>query len=208
LPIQRTRRLKTEGTDRFLFQRKREGVCAASLPTTMGMVAGMLVQNSLKFLLNFGTVTMYLGYSALTDFFPTMTVGCTVDCDNDACRAAQSKHRAKIKSPEYLDKKRVEKELAAVALLEELAMPLHNANEWNIEVASGAFDESADAVEAKRTSPSQQANQTLGEGIQFSMPKAEKLDDATVQTYKVQDTGAGLEDLMSQLQGLNARGAK
>ena len=40
------------------------------------------------------------------------------------------------------------------------------------------------------------------------MPKAEKLDDATVQTYKVQDTGAGLEDLMSQLQGLNARGAK
>jgi ubiquitin-like modifier-activating enzyme 5 len=27
---------------------KREGVCAASLPTTMGMVAGMLVQNALK----------------------------------------------------------------------------------------------------------------------------------------------------------------
>lgn len=27
---------------------KREGVCAASLPTTMGVVAGMLVQNVLK----------------------------------------------------------------------------------------------------------------------------------------------------------------
>lgn len=27
---------------------KREGVCAASLPTTMGIVAGMLVQNTLK----------------------------------------------------------------------------------------------------------------------------------------------------------------
>ena len=27
---------------------KREGVCAASLPTTMGIVAGFLVQNSLK----------------------------------------------------------------------------------------------------------------------------------------------------------------
>ena len=27
---------------------KKEGVCAASLPTTMGMVAGMLVQNVLK----------------------------------------------------------------------------------------------------------------------------------------------------------------
>lgn len=27
---------------------KREGVCAASLPTTMGIVAGLLVQNTLK----------------------------------------------------------------------------------------------------------------------------------------------------------------
>ncbi|CAB1349493.1 unnamed protein product [Coregonus sp. 'balchen'] len=34
---------------------KREGVCAASLPTTMGVVAGILVQNVLKYLLKFGT---------------------------------------------------------------------------------------------------------------------------------------------------------
>lgn len=27
---------------------KREGVCAASLPTTMGVIAGLLVQNTLK----------------------------------------------------------------------------------------------------------------------------------------------------------------
>ncbi len=33
---------------------KREGVCAASLPTTMGIIAGLLVQNSLKYLLGFG----------------------------------------------------------------------------------------------------------------------------------------------------------
>ncbi len=33
---------------------KREGVCTASLPTTMGIVAGLLVQNSLKCLLEFG----------------------------------------------------------------------------------------------------------------------------------------------------------
>jgi ubiquitin-like modifier-activating enzyme 5 len=33
---------------------KREGVCAASLPTTMGIVAGLLVQNALKHLLGFG----------------------------------------------------------------------------------------------------------------------------------------------------------
>ena len=34
------------GTDEKTL--KREGVCAASLPTTMAIVAGMLVQNALK----------------------------------------------------------------------------------------------------------------------------------------------------------------
>ena len=37
---------------------KREGVCAASLPTTMGIVAGLLVQNTLKYLLHFGQVRL------------------------------------------------------------------------------------------------------------------------------------------------------
>merc|ERR1712066_357302 len=50
---------------------KREGVCAASLPTTMGLVAALLVQNSLKYLLKFGTVSPYVGYNALKDFFPS-----------------------------------------------------------------------------------------------------------------------------------------
>ena len=52
-----------EGTDEKTL--KREGVCAASLPTTMGIVAGFLVQNTLKFLLDFGEVSPYLGYNAL-----------------------------------------------------------------------------------------------------------------------------------------------
>ena len=37
---------------------KREGVCAASLPTTMGIVAGFLVQNTLKYVLT--TRPMYI----------------------------------------------------------------------------------------------------------------------------------------------------
>jgi hypothetical protein len=36
------------------------------------------------------------------------------------------------------------------------------------------------------------------------MPRSEKLDRETLDAFKVRDTGAGLEDLMSQLQGLNA----
>jgi ubiquitin-like modifier-activating enzyme 5 len=45
-------------------------VCAASLPTTMGIIAGFLSQNVLKFLLKFGEVVPFLGYNAFTDFFP------------------------------------------------------------------------------------------------------------------------------------------
>ncbi|XP_058840635.1 ubiquitin-like modifier-activating enzyme 5 [Topomyia yanbarensis] len=64
---------------------KREGVCAASLPTTMGIVAGMLVQNTLKYLLNFGTVSDYLGYNAMIDFFPKMSLKPNPTCDDRFC---------------------------------------------------------------------------------------------------------------------------
>lgn len=44
---------------------KREGVCAASLPTTMGIVAGMLVQAALKHMLGFGHVSKWVVVHAL-----------------------------------------------------------------------------------------------------------------------------------------------
>ena len=44
---------------------KREGVCAASLPTTMGIIAGLLVQNALKYLLGFGVVGRWVGGGSL-----------------------------------------------------------------------------------------------------------------------------------------------
>merc|ERR1712020_204871 len=68
---------------------KRDGVCAASLPTTMGIVAGFLVQNTLKYLLHFGDVSDYLGYNAMTDFFPRMTMRPNADCDEFYCRDRQ-----------------------------------------------------------------------------------------------------------------------
>ncbi|CAJ0923239.1 unnamed protein product [Ranitomeya imitator] len=114
---------------------KREGVCAASLPTTMGVVAGILVQNVLKadkvrlcwsrsvktrrgrhrkkigrtgprrpsdrtapgYLLNFGTVSYYLGYNAMQDFFPTMTMKPNSSCDDRYCRHQQEAY--KVRSP-------------------------------------------------------------------------------------------------------------
>jgi ubiquitin-like modifier-activating enzyme 5 len=186
---------------------KREGVCAASLPTTMGMVAGMLVQNSLKHMLHFGSVTKYLGYSALKDFFPTMTVGCTAECDNAACRAAQRRRRETLASPEYVAKRAEEARVAAAAAAEEAARPLHEANEWGICVSGG------DEPPGTGGSPGEGQGSTSGggkdaetgaAGVSFAMPRNEKLDAETLDAFKVRDTGAGLEDLMAQLQGLNA----
>lgn len=69
---------------------KREGVCAASLPTTMGLVSALLVQNALKYLLRFGKVSFFAGYSAITDFFPAYSMGPNNECGNSHCRSLQA----------------------------------------------------------------------------------------------------------------------
>eukprot|EP00967_Tisochrysis_lutea_P073649 scaffold98683_cov33-Tisochrysis_lutea.AAC.2 len=50
---------------------KQPGVCAASLPTTDSIVAGLAAQNALKFLLGFGEVAFLISYNALTNEFNT-----------------------------------------------------------------------------------------------------------------------------------------
>ena len=67
-------------------QIQRPGVCAASLPTTMAIVAGFLSQNVLKYLLGFGEVCPFLGYNAFSDFFPRYEIGANVDCSDPDCQ--------------------------------------------------------------------------------------------------------------------------
>mmetsp|Transcript_4864 Transcript_4864/g.4497 ORF Transcript_4864/g.4497 Transcript_4864/m.4497 type:complete len:121 (+) Transcript_4864:461-823(+) len=64
---------------------KREGVCAASLPTTMGITAGFLSQNVLKYLLQFGKCSLYLGYNAFEDFFPSFPMTPNGECSDRKC---------------------------------------------------------------------------------------------------------------------------
>lgn len=68
---------------------KREGVCAASLPTTMGLVSALLVQNTLKYLLQFGKVSFFVGYAAMSDYFPAYAMGPNCECGNNHCRRLQ-----------------------------------------------------------------------------------------------------------------------
>jgi len=51
----------------------------------MGQVAGMLVQNALKYLLEFGEVSHYLGYNALSDFFPKYEMKPNPTCSASWC---------------------------------------------------------------------------------------------------------------------------
>ncbi|KAG7264562.1 hypothetical protein CRUP_019970 [Coryphaenoides rupestris] len=81
---------------------KKEGVCAASLPTTMGVVAGLLVQNVLKYLLKFGTVSHYLGYNAMKDFFPSMAMKPNPHCDHAHCRRQQLEYQVRVR--QYRDR--------------------------------------------------------------------------------------------------------
>ena len=116
---------------------KRDGVCAASLPTTMGVVAGFLVQNTLKKLLRFGKVSHYLGYNALDDFFPTMALKPNPQCDDRNCVKRQE---------EWQEQERLRPKEEAVEEKEEEVV--HEDNEWHIELVADEGEENAATVAA------------------------------------------------------------
>lgn len=90
---------------------KREGVCAASLPTTMGIIAGLLAQNILKYLLNFGEVSYLLSYNALSNFFSDTILLPNEQCSDQNCIKLQKDFTNKLinsRKPK-LDDKNIEK---------------------------------------------------------------------------------------------------
>jgi len=191
---------------------KREGVCAASLPTTMGIIAGMLVQNSLKHLLEFGQVTRYLGYASLTDFFPQMAIKPNPGCSNALCARLQTRYKAAQQTPEAIAKR--EAAAAKVAAVEAASEVVHEDNEWKIEVVpedeaaptgsgSGGGGGGTSAA-ASEGAPRHQQHQQLAEGLQFSHEEGGP-DAAAVAAGAVPDDGADTEDLMAQLQALSAQ---
>ncbi|KAJ6638180.1 Ubiquitin-like modifier-activating enzyme 5 [Pseudolycoriella hygida] len=154
---------------------KREGVCAASLPTTMGIVAGMLVQNTLKYLLEFGEVSNYLGYNALIDFFPKMTLRPNTQCSDRYCLERQNEFNSKPKP--------VQQQI----VIEDDA-PLHDDNFYGIELVSADDD--------CTTSTSQ----TLETGLKF----AYEAPSQSLQEHSTEDTNidVSLDELMAQMKSI------
>ncbi|XP_023732714.1 ubiquitin-like modifier-activating enzyme 5 [Lactuca sativa] len=166
---------------------KREGVCAASLPTTMGVVAGLLVQNTLKFLLKFGQVSPYLGYNALKDYFPTMSMKPNPQCSNGPCLERQKEYMVVKPARDAAAKAKMEEELSTIEI------PIHAENEWNISVVD---DCEVDVVNA-------QTSDVLPEGLTRELPDADVYQQPTVSKESV-ETVDDLEDLKRQLEALHA----
>jgi ubiquitin-like modifier-activating enzyme 5 len=74
----------------------RGGLCTASLPTTTGVIAGLLAHNTLKYLLGFGTVTKYLDYSSLTDCFSHESIRGNQECKQPRCIELQAKQQCAL----------------------------------------------------------------------------------------------------------------
>ena len=186
---------------------KREGVCAASLPTTMGIIAGLLVQNTLKYLLNFGQVTQYLGYSSLTDFFPTMQIKPNPGCVNELCGQRQQEWASKAE-----ERAAVAAAKAANEVVEDEG-PLHEDNEWGIEVVSDdAIEENGlqnrEAVEAVAVEENAAAAvEELPSGLKYELPVSGGVTAQELAADGVEATEDGVEDLMAQLESLNTTAA-
>ncbi|KAL0491787.1 ubiquitin-like modifier-activating enzyme [Acrasis kona] len=161
-------------------QIKREGVCAASLPTTMGITAGLLAQNVLKYLLNFGSVGYYVGYSALTDFFPTMVVKPNPHCSNRWCMVRQEQHKDNPLSLQNTNCNVDDEEPAS-----------HADNEWGIEVVSSVQEEDDEEIARNRL-------QELGEGIDYAFMRSDELKPS-IDTNNVVEVDGNIDELMRQL---------
>lgn len=180
---------------------KREGVCAASLPTTMGLVAALLVQNVLKYLLSFGQVSYYLGYSAMKDFFPSDVMRPNPECSNYHCREQQA-------APAHAGWKPMVWTALGHDGEANVAVE-HDDNEWGIEL--GEPSESGDgvmtgasgfdgAVETTTTTTT-----TLASGLSFAYQQTSSSTTTTTveaDDASVADVEVSLEDLMGQLKSL------
>jgi len=155
---------------------KKDGVCAASLPTTMGIVAGFLVQNALKYLLNFGQVSDYLGYNALEDFFPKMTLKPNENCDDNQCIKRQSDYKVYLKANPIVEEIKEEVEV------------VHEDNDWGISLV----DESVATEENLEVAP--------GLRMAYSIPERPlRSRDGDGDNVVDENSEMSLDDLMSQL---------
>lgn len=146
------------------------------------MVAGMLVQNTLKYLLGFGEVSDYLGYNAMVDFFPKMSLKPNVQCTDRFCLQRQKEYNARPK---------VEKAIEENATDE----VVHQDNIYGIELVSEDEGESSAPSSSKTT-----VNVGVGLKLAYEAPIID--DEPTNEASSNANDGVSLEELMAQMKSI------
>jgi ubiquitin-like modifier-activating enzyme 5 len=162
---------------------KREGVCAASLPTTMSITAAFLVQNVLKYFLGFGEVSNYLGYNALQNYFPTHMLKPNTTCANINCVKHQEAYQI-----------RKQNEPPEIIVITKDEPVIHEDNTWGITL------EEEDTNSNKNSTTNKEHD--LPSGLQYHYdptPNSEKFETTPV----VDTQGKSVTDLSAMLKSLN-----
>ena len=147
----------------------------------MAITAGCLVQNALKKLLQFGSVSNFLGYDALNDFFPRYSLRPNPECDNRHCREwAEKRKDVKIEEDNQKD----------AADLSEIVH--EDGNEWNIEIEDG--DDEAMVMTEK--------SDLEMKGLRRQYEQEQRIEVKNEETVTVEEE-EDVDDLAKQLAALN-----
>ncbi|CAL8082917.1 unnamed protein product [Calicophoron daubneyi] len=183
---------------------KREGVCAASLPTTMGLVSSLLVQNTLKWLLQFGEVSSYLGYGAAKDNFYRIDLRPNPHCADTWCCRRQEERRQQLEAKRlpadapWNAEQLWEQKLAKERREAESQKAKHEENEFEIEV------DEAESEEATATPVKDGLVGQLGDGVRtvYRPPVQNKSTDEVSTGAEVGAVSESLETLMARMKQL------
>lgn len=167
---------------------KKDGVCAASLPTTMGIVAGFLVQNTLKYLLKFGSVSYYLGYNAMQDFFPSMTLKPNPACEEKICHQRQREYQESEDAKQKNEEKPESSDGVEI---------VHEDNDWGITLV---------CENTKGEDEDEEPSQELVAGVQLAYSKKKptrKISQEISSEGQISaDDELSVEDLMKKLKSI------
>jgi len=161
----------------------------------MGIVAGFLVQNTLKYLLKFGRVSNYVGYNALDDHFLILTLKPNDDCDDSYCRKRQLEQQS---NP---------------TVIEETPQPtntevIHESNEWGIELVSNSVDvPNENTIDRARIQLASSSNETVSlDQVKYQYvpktkfdPQIDTSDNETSAASTARDDELSIEDLMAKM---------
>jgi ubiquitin-like modifier-activating enzyme 5 len=144
----------------------------------MGVVAGFLVQHALKKLLGFGETPWYLGYSALTDFFPKMKLKPNPYCQDPYCIQWQKMYAETVRDQPPPPLAQPEEKI------------VHSDNSWGITLV----DESQEVEEVKE--------EGLVEGVQRAYQRPDEYRDDEEDIEEVDTTSESLDDLMNRMKAI------